>query len=181
MGLQDNAWFQCLPISIPGKKTNLKILSENYPAVRGRHRPTEHPAVFLGKPFIPDDALRDLFRNRAETYLHGDLLVNTFPALFYPLFLAIVTGCYQVPEPCAPAGPPGSPMQTKAGRRLCRHHLPGAGCPPLVQGTGVTSAAAIRPPARPQPSPRGGGGQKSLLTRGKRQHFLERPFWEGGK
>lgn len=54
-----------------------------------RHRPTEHPAVFLSKPFIPDNALDDLFPNRAGTYLHRNFLVNTL-ALFYFLFLAIL-------------------------------------------------------------------------------------------
>lgn len=47
-----------------------------------RHRPTEHPAVFLSEPVLPDDALDDLFPNQAGTYLHRNLLVNTL-ALFY--------------------------------------------------------------------------------------------------
>lgn len=54
-----------------------------------RHRPTEHSAVFLSEPFVPNDALDDLFPNQAGTYLHKNLLVNTL-ALFYFLFLVIL-------------------------------------------------------------------------------------------
>lgn len=58
----------------------------NHPAMSRRHRPTEHTAVFLSKPFV---ALDDLFPNQAGTYLHRNLLVNTL-ALFYFLFLVIL-------------------------------------------------------------------------------------------
>lgn len=89
MGLEANAQFQCLPVSIPVKKIRICHKGINCPAVSRRHRPTEHPAVVRSKPFIPDDALRDLFPNRAETYLHGNSLVNTL-VLVSSLFLAIL-------------------------------------------------------------------------------------------
>lgn len=57
--------------------------------MRRRHRPTEHLAVFVSKPFIPNDALDSLFPNRAGTYLYRNLLVNTL-ALFYFSFLVIL-------------------------------------------------------------------------------------------
>lgn len=154
----------------------------NYPSTSGRHRPTEYPAVSLSKP---DDALYHLFPHQAESYLHGKLLVKTLAYfLQIPCFLQFL-----VLQQLAHAGAlhssqsPSSPMQTTAGRHLRCHSLPRAGCLPLprIQGTSVTSAAAVRPPARSQTSPRGAASQTSLLTTDKCQRFFSEAVWEGGR
>lgn len=89
--------------------------------------------------------------------MHGNFLVNTL-ALFYSLFLVILGTSAAIAH--------WSPALLQVPRQPDANH----GWQTQVQGTEVTSAAAIRLPVHPRHLP-GDDSQKILLTRGKRQHF----------